>query len=188
MINWKLLENKNWQHFFQYRSTEKYKNQNVIRNQQDQGKLSCTCVWSILFKLHRLHQTVQKKHGSSDLQSSVSFDQQLKQQQQKDQQPQDTLGAYQHQHFISQGLKKLQESLVNFRIEESTCCDLYVYTRKNENFILKLEEIYKIPSQQNTSSTETEIQAKNQNVKLSSGVSRRPSYAAADIADGNLLN
>lgn len=49
----------------------------------------------------------------------------------------------QNQQYISQGLNKLRESLVNFRVEESSSVgDLYVYTNKSQNYLLKLEEIY----------------------------------------------
>jgi hypothetical protein len=59
--------------------------------------------------------------------------------------------SIQQQQYISQGLKKLQESLVNFKIEESSKCgDLYVYTRKDEIFLLKLEEIYEAQQLQNS--------------------------------------
>ncbi len=161
----------------------------VFRNQYFQGKLSCTCVWSVLFKLHRLHQTVQKKYGSTDVTSSSSsapFEhQQLKQSQSKDlhyqlsqsqQQSQDPLGLSQSHQYISQGLKKLQEKLMNFRIEECSSGDLYVYTRKDENFLLKLEEVYKVPTQQQQQNTSNAAEQ-----TITNGVSRRPSFAGAEF-------
>ena len=159
-----------------------------MKNQNIQGKLSCACVWSMPFKLHRLHQTVQKKHGSADLTPSTPSI--LQQQHLKQKDPQD-----QQTHFISQGLKKLQESLVNFKIEESTCGDLYVYTRKDEIFLLRLEEVYEIEASNSTndspvtsmphestndSSSVGHAKPLNLSLKLNSGVSRRPSLAGAD--------
>ena len=109
-------------------------------NGQNRNSLKCDRVWSILFKLHRLHQTKMiKAHGTAELTPSStsilsSLHHQSQQQQQQQQQSQ--------QQTTSQGLKKLQEFLVNFRIEEASCEDLYVYTKNNEIFLLKLEEVY----------------------------------------------
>ena len=113
--------------------------ENVRNSTSIQTKLNCECVWNALFKLHRLHQTVQKKHGATDLTPSASLI--LPQQQLH------TAAAAQQQ-FISQGLNKLQDSLVNFRIAESNSGDLYVYTKKNEIFLLKLEEVYEVQATQ----------------------------------------
>lgn len=132
-----------------------------------------------------------------ELTLSNSFDQhQVKQQQQQqqsvkqDQQVPET--PTMQQQFISQGLKKLQEYLVNFRIEESNSGDLYVYTRKNEIFLLKLEEVYEIPNENVGENANDSGSAQShghhsktggagQNVKVCLGVSRRPSYASADF-------
>lgn len=187
-------------------SSERNESLNTVKNQNSQNgnKLSCSCVWNILFKLHRLHQTVQKKHGTAmELTLSNSFDQhqvkqQLQQQQsvkQDQQQQQVPETPTMQQQFISQGLKKLQEYLVNFRIEESNSGDLYVYTRKNEIFLLKLEEVYEIPNENvGENANDSGSQASHghhgktagagsagQNVKVCLGVSRRPSYASADF-------
>jgi hypothetical protein len=113
----------------------------TIKNNVVQGSLSCNCVWSVKFKLHRLHQTTQKVHNSAEMTPSTPSVLLLQQQQQQQQQQQPQ--QQQQQSSSSQGLKKLQESLVNFKIDESSKCgDLYVYTRKDEIFLLKLEEIY----------------------------------------------
>ena len=174
-----------------------------------QTKLNCDCVWNALFKLHRLHQTVQKKHGATDLTPSASLN--LPQQQQ-----QLHNAAAQQQQFISQGLKKLQDSLVNFRIEESNSGDLYVYTKKNEIFLLKLEEVCEVQAAAPSYTGETAIPvpndlnpmsnnqgessfdlsasyAKSSNansqqssaaVKLmNSNITRRPSFASIDDTD-----
>ena len=115
----------------------------TIKKSVAQGSLACNCVWSVKFKLHRLHQTVQKIHGSTEITPSTPS---ILQQQQMA-----SASSIQQQQFISQGLKKLQESLVNFKIEESSKCgDLYVYTRKDEIFLLKLEEIYEAQQLQNS--------------------------------------
>ncbi len=89
------------------------------------------------------------------------------------------------QQFISQGLKKLQEYLVNFRIEESSSGDLYVYTRKNEIFLLRLEEVYEIPNENVEHNANDSVNMGHgqhaKSVKVCTGVSRRPSYASADF-------
>lgn len=61
----------------------------------------------------------------------------------------------QSQQYISQGLNKLRESLVNFRIEDSSNCgDLYVYMNKDQQiYILKLEEIYESSTSTNLTTT-----------------------------------
>jgi len=119
--------------------------------------LVCNCVWSVYFKLHRLHQTTLKTHSTNDSSLSLSLSQQSQQlQQQVNQQLQSQQSQQQQQQQqqqISQGLKKLQESLVNFKLEDYTPSnlnssnlttggsgDLYVYTRKDEIYLLKLEE------------------------------------------------
>ena len=170
----------------------------TIKNQNPKTSLVCNCVWSVLFKLHRLHQTTQRVHGTIDLTPSAMLQQQQQQQAQ--------LQQSQQQAFISQGFKKLQESLVNFRIDESNCGDLYVYTRKNEIYLLKLEEVYENQAAQ-TNQPNVSVVSQNQNltsfndnsVEMSGSyakaqqqqnqqsklnmLSRRPSYAS--IADSD---
>ena len=70
--------------------------------------LVCNCVWSVYFKLHRLHQstTTQKTHVSSlDTTTTSSMPTAAAIQQQQQQQQQQPLSA---------GLKKLQEYLFNW--------------------------------------------------------------------------
>lgn len=98
-----------------------------------QPSLVCQCVWSVLFKLHRLHQTQQKTHDTATGGATTVTV------------TQPTSGSSNYQTPRSQGLNKLRESLVNFRIEESNCGDLYVYTKldqKEQIYLLKLEEVY----------------------------------------------
>jgi hypothetical protein len=119
-------------------------------NEINKNSLTCNCVWTILFKLHRLHQTkAQKAHGTVDITpsttsilSSLHYQAQQTQQQTMQQQQQ------------SQGLKKLQEALINFKIDEANCEDLYVYTKNNEIYLLKIEEVY---DNTNNASTATAI-------------------------------
>ena len=183
--------------------------ENVRNSTSIQTKLNCECVWNALFKLHRLHQTVQKKHGATDLTPSASLI--LPQQQQQ----QLHTAAAAQQQFISQGLNKLQDSLVNFRIAESNSGDLYVYTKKNEIFLLKLEEVYEVQATQINSgeaaipvpndmnplsnnqgessldlsasyakSSNTNSQQSSAAVKLmNSNITRRPSFASMDDTD-----
>jgi len=66
---------------------------------------------------------------------------------------------------------------MNFRIEESTSGDLYVYTRKDENFLLKLDEVYKVPNQQQ----QQQQNNSDQPATTTTGVSRRPSFAGPDF-------
>ncbi|CAF0823180.1 unnamed protein product [Brachionus calyciflorus] len=99
--------------------------------------LTCACVWSYNFKLHRLHQTLQKSHETN--------------------------------HQISQGLNKLRECLNNFKIYESTCGDLYVYTRNDQIFLLKLEECC------------------DEDERRGSILSRRPSYASINDTEQSVV-
>jgi len=69
---------------------------------------------------------------------------------------------------------------MNFRIEESTSGDLYVYTRKDENFLLKLDEVYKVPNQQHNSDQPATT------TTTTTGVSRRPSFAGPDFHEPKL--
>ena len=133
--------------------------------------LNCNCVWSVMFKLHRLHQTkAQKLHGTVDLltpsSNSILASQQLQLQQQQQLQQSQQQQSQQQQHQQSQGLKKLQESLINFKIEESNCEDLYVYTKKNEIFLLKLEEVYEASSNANTGTALSSSAPSSQNVNI----------------------
>lgn len=74
----------------------------------------------------------------------------------------------QNQQYISQGLNKLRESLVNFRIEESSSCgDLYVYTNKKQIYLLKLEEIYDTNNSLTSSSQQQPQQTSQQTSTLS---------------------
>ena len=106
---------------------------NTVRNQGVQGNLSCNCVWSILFKLHRLQQTISKDKQPN---AQISLPQQKSGSQKMVQSPAQQL-------HVSEGLIKLRETLHNFKIFEAACDDLYFYTtNKNEIFLLKLEEVY----------------------------------------------
>jgi hypothetical protein len=97
------------------------------------NSLKCPRVWSVLFKLHRLHQTQQKSHAVSSSSQTISL-----------------------------GLKKLRESLVNFKIDETTHSDMYVYTRNSEIYLLTLEEIF--DSCQTTTTTTATPTSANSNV------------------------
>lgn len=83
----------------------------------------------------------------------------------------------QNQQYISQGLNKLRESLVNFRIEDApTSKDLYVYTNKEQIYLLKLEEIYETTSGRNPSAgglqtTSNTLSTSQQNQSLLTTVS-----------------
>lgn len=99
--------------------------------------LTCACVWSYHFKLHRLYQTLQKVHETNNQ--------------------------------ISQGLNKLRECLNNFKIYESTSGDLYVYTRNDQNFLLKLEPCC------------------DEDERRGSILSRRPSYASINDTEQNVV-
>ncbi|RNA30074.1 hypothetical protein BpHYR1_004243 [Brachionus plicatilis] len=104
------------------------------------NSLSCSCVWSVYFKLHRLHQTLQKVHETNN--------------------------------YISQGLSKLRDCLHNFKIYESACADLYVYTKNtNDVFLLKLDEVYD-----------------DEERRQSSMLSRRPSYASINDSEQTIIS
>ena len=106
---------------------------------ESNNSLHCSCVWSVFFKLHRLHQTLQKVHETNS--------------------------------YISQGLSKLRDCLHNFKIYESACADLYVYTKNTSDvFLLKLEEIYDEDER-----------------RYSSVLSRRPSYASITDSESTIV-
>jgi hypothetical protein len=168
---------------------------------ESNNAIVCNCVWFHYFKLHRLHQTTQKVHGATDLSSSTSSSLTLQQQQLQAQ-----LG--QPQHFISQGLRKLQEALVNFKIEDSNCGDLYIYTRQNEIYLLKLDEVCENrpnASQMNaninlvqsvyyneTFGNENSSESNNEKSKIQQQkinlLTRRPSYSSIADSDTTLIN
>ena len=121
------------------------------KQQINNSSLSCPRVWSVLFKLHRLHQQLQKVH---DISSQV----------------------------ISVGLKILRESLVNFKIDETPCDNLYVYTRNSEIYLLTLEEVYENQSSNNNNAfTEDTLSAEDtvvKNLRLNNLLSRRSSHTS----------
>jgi hypothetical protein len=185
--------------------SDKSENKKQISNEIYTRFLTCDSVWSVNFKLHRYHQTLQKIHTKKSTLStnSLSMSQQQQQQQQQQSIPQAS--------YISHGLKKLQECkyLANFKIEDSDCGDLYVYTHQTEIFILKLEEIYETTTRNSTTphhnsntnisssqqqnqqitnndtSTSMNLQGSTGRTPSTSLLSRRPSYASMNEHDLN---
>jgi hypothetical protein len=98
----------------------------LLDNSNVQTNFECDCVWSVSFKLHRLHQSLQKLQYTESLDSAIK-----------------------HRAEGSHGLKKLRECLCNFKIDDTPRNDdIYVYKRNNEIYLLTLREIYSNESQE----------------------------------------
>jgi hypothetical protein len=98
-----------------------------LDNSNVQTNFECDCVWSVSFKLHRLHQSavhkLQYADGGLDLSAA------------KQRAGGESTGSL--------GLKKLKECLNNFKIDDTPMNnDIYVYKRNNEIYLLTLKEIY----------------------------------------------
>jgi hypothetical protein len=125
-------ETRKWNNFLSLKNELKTTNNDKSSSFNADLKIEnlvCPRVCTLQFKLHRLHQTLLKSHDLAPTTTSTSI-QQFNQ-------------IIQQQQYISVGLKRLRDSLANFKFDDTAIYDdMFVYKTNNEIYMLTLEEIY----------------------------------------------